>query len=229
MVTTVTGWYTTLLALQQQADAPDANNIVRGYRKKKFKEMLMYVLGEVRAWAISATAVTKKMSLEDLNDLGFALPGQFGGHHDRKAPYDGIAEVNAKVDAMDSILITVDNAENKLGNRTKGSKPENIRIVLYTVADENGEPIEHIINTHSQIQVKVDSKYRGHILFVRAAFLAHPNDLPNFNEPVIVSMPRDVQDNVTISKSELAAKDAELAKQAAELAELKAQMAASKQ
>jgi hypothetical protein len=170
----------------------------------------MYIRG-VRGWAIGATNATKKMSIIDLNDLGFELPEQRGGHKERKAPYEGIAEVNVKVDAMDSILITVDNAENKHSNKTRRSKPKGVAYVIYTVSDANGNEIFRSIDTRTQIQVKLDPKYRGRVLRVNAAFLTHTNDTPNFSMPQTVSMPHGLDDDFQQHATELAAAKAEIA------------------
>jgi hypothetical protein len=171
----------------------DARNSELVIFRRLLGEDVEYALDVVKPDAIGRCGVGA-MDISDLNSLGFLMPNQGKGRHERSGENEIVPETNAKVTAIDTVMVTVDNALDKHGNRTKGSKPKGVKQILIVLQDEKGVEIFNKMFTKTQVYIDIDQKYRGEIILVRAAFLKHVDDTPHFGEPVAVSMPKDIAD-----------------------------------
>jgi hypothetical protein len=163
-------------------------------RDSLFKSTIEYCLHDVKFWALGLLHAGK-ITLDDYHKMGFLVPGETGGTHKRAEETDAKAEVKVRILGPDRIEVIVDQAAEENAAQVKHGKPEGVRyvqIVLYNT--ETGEEIHEEKGTHLRKKVDIPAQYHGKQLGIKAAFLMHVDDKPNFGDGAIFSMPLTTQD-----------------------------------
>jgi hypothetical protein len=180
-----------------------------------------YCLHDVRSWVWEQYRLGI-LTATDVHSLGFYLPGEVGGNHDRVEPTRILPAVKVKVLNADWARVVIDQAAAENAAQVVHGWPDGVRYALIElISTETGEEICHLLTTrlHNDIALPKDS--HGKQFLVRAAFLVHPGDAPKFNEGSTFSMPlttRDLIDSIkNYHSEELDAKDAEIERLRAEL------------
>jgi hypothetical protein len=163
-------------------------------RDSLFKSTIEYCLHDVKFWAfglLHAGVIT----LDDFHKMGFLVPGETAGHHTRAEATDAKAEVKVRILGPDQIEVVVDQAAEENAAKVKHGKPRGvnyIQVVVYTT--DTGEEIHDEKSTHLRKKVNIPAQYHGKQLGIKAAFLMHVEDKPNFGDGALFSMPLTTQD-----------------------------------
>jgi hypothetical protein len=165
-------------------------------RDSLFKVTIEYCLHDVKFWALGLLHAGT-ITLDDYHKMGFLIPGETGGNHDRVEATDAKAEVKVRILGADQIEVIVDQAAEKNAAKVKHGKPHGVhyvQVALFTT--DTGEEIYNEKSTRLRRKIDIPSQYHGKQLGVKAAFLVHVEDKSNFGDGAIFSMPLTTQDLV---------------------------------
>jgi hypothetical protein len=170
----------------------------RAHRNTLLKSAVGYCLMDVKAWAYEQFA-EGVLTVDNVHEMNFLLPSDFGGHHDRAEPTDVIAETKAKVLNADFIDGIVDQATDKNAGPVRHGWPRGIRqaILLLLEADGKTEVLRKM-TTHLHNEIKMPEGSHGKQFMLAAAFLKHVDDEPKFGEFTFFSMPKTAADLAAI-------------------------------
>jgi hypothetical protein len=163
-------------------------------RDSLFKSTIEYCLHDVKFWALGLLHAGK-ITLDDFHKMGFLVPGETAGTHKRAEATDAKAEVKVKILGPNQIETIVDQAAEENAAQVRHAKPKGVHFVqvaLYSA--ETGKEFYNEKGTHLRTKITIPDEYRGKQIGVKAAFLVHVEDKPNFGDGAIFSMPLTTQD-----------------------------------
>jgi hypothetical protein len=163
-------------------------------RDSLFKSTIEYCLHDVKFWAIGLLRAGT-ITLDDFHKMGFLVPGETSGARKRAEATDAKAEVKARILGPGQIEAIVDQAAEENAAKIKHGKPKGVhfvQVVVYTT--DTGEEIYNEKGTRLRRKIDIPVQYHGKQLGIKAAFLVHVEDKPNFGDGAIFSMPRTTQD-----------------------------------
>jgi hypothetical protein len=171
-------------------------------RDSLFKVTIEYCLHDIKFWALGLLHAGK-ITLDDYHKMGFLVPGETGGNHNRSEATDAKAEVKVRILGPNQIEVIVDQAAEENAAQVKHGKPHGVHFietVIYTA--DTGEEIYNEKGTHLRKKVDIPAQYHGKQLGIKAAFLAHVDDKPNFSDGALFSMPLTTQDLIAAFESQ---------------------------
>jgi hypothetical protein len=166
----------------------------RGRRNTLLKSTVGYCLLDVRIWVYQAYKAGA-LTVDDVHDMGFLLPGEHGGDHKRSEPTDVVAEVKATVTNEDFIRVVIDQATGKNAGPVIHGWPTGVKtaVIVITAADGVTEVYRQMTDRlHNDIKMPAGS--HGKQFIIKAAFLKHVNDEPKFGNEPTFSMPLTTED-----------------------------------
>jgi hypothetical protein len=135
------------------------------------------------------------MTADDVHLLGFLLPGETGGYHDRTEATDVTAEVKVKVVNEDFIRAVVDQSAGENAAQVVHGWPAGVKnaLIVITSADRKTEVYRQVTSRlHNDIRMPDGS--HGKQFIIKAAFLKHVDDEPRFGNEPTFSMPLTTED-----------------------------------
>jgi hypothetical protein len=163
-------------------------------RDSLFKSTIEYCLHDVKFWAFGLLHAGT-ITLDDFHKMGFLIPGETSGNHERKGATKAKAEVKVRILGPDQIEVVVDQAAENNAAKVKHGKPHGVKYVEVTLyATDTGEEIYNEKSTQLRRKIDIPSQYHGKQLGIKAAFLVHVEDKPNFGDGALFSMPLTTQD-----------------------------------
>jgi hypothetical protein len=202
-------------------DGGRGSAVDRTNRNELLRTAVRYCLHDVRSWAWEQYRLGV-LKATDVHSLGFFLPGEIGGNHDRVQLTHVLPAVKVKVLNADWVRIVIDQAVDENAAQVVHGWPDGVRYaIIEIISTETNEEVHHLLTMrlHNDIELPKDS--HGKQFLVRASFLVHPGDAPTFHEGTTFSMPlttRDLIDSIkNYHSEELDAKDAEIERLRAEL------------
>ena len=194
MISPLTDNRNKLQTLINRCRTPSGSQSDRTLRSSLLKSTIGYCLLQVRIWAYGAyTAGT--LSADDVHLLGFLLPGESGGRHDRTEPTDITAEVKVKVINEDFIHVVIDQSAGENAALVEHGWPHGVRnaLIVITAADGKTEVYRQFTTRlHNDIHMPEGS--HGKQFIIKASFLKHINDEPRFGNEPTFSMPLTTED-----------------------------------
>jgi hypothetical protein len=124
----------------------------------------------------------------------FAIIGSVGLKAEDLAA-DAKTEVKVRILGPNQIEVIVDQAAEKNAAKIKHGKPHGVhyvQVALYST--EIGEEIYNEKSTQLRKKIDIPAQYHGKQVGIKAAFLVHVEDKPNFGDGAIFSMPLTTQD-----------------------------------
>jgi hypothetical protein len=174
-----------------QSTSASADDRMR--RNALFRSMTDLCLSKVKIWAIAKFS-DGAMSASEVHLLGFLLPGETGGHHGRKEPTDILAEVKVSVINADFIRVIVDQASGDAAKYAHGW-PAGVRYALVVITAVDGHTeVYHRLTSRQRHDVHLPAGSHGKQFVIKAAFLVHVDDEPNFGPGQTFSMPLTTED-----------------------------------
>jgi hypothetical protein len=194
----VTTSRTQLSTLIPKCRSSSASGDDRGLHNFVLKTTVGLCLGPVKAWAY-AQYYANILTLADLHSLGFLLPGETGGRHDRTVATNVVAEVKVSVLSADMIRVTIDQAAGENAALVAHGWPPGVHQALIVITSVDGrEEIyrQHTTRLHNEIEMPEGS--HGKQFIIKAAFLRHVDDRPKFGPQPTFSMPLTTEDLIDI-------------------------------
>ncbi|MDR1414212.1 MAG: hypothetical protein LBI96_00220 [Odoribacteraceae bacterium] len=169
-----------------------AGNITANERHERnslLKATVGFCLHTVRPWVYGEYA-QGNLTVDDVHELGFLLPGETGGNHELTDPTDIMIEVKSQIISGNIVRIIFDQASVKnAGPVLRGWAPGTrmARLVIYAV--DGHTEVVNMMTTHLHNDIVLPEDCHGKQFLVRATFLKHVNDEPRWSNEVTFSMP----------------------------------------
>jgi hypothetical protein len=161
----------------------------RAVRNSLLKSTVGLCLTQVRSW-VYMEYYAGAMTVDDVHVLGFFLPGESGGHQDRKEETDVLAEVKVKIINEDFIRAVVDQATGENPALVVHGWPPGIRHALIVIKEVDGmTEVYRQLTTRLHNDIQMPAGSHGKRFMIRAAFLRHVDDTPRFGPEPLFAMP----------------------------------------
>ncbi|MDR1271042.1 MAG: hypothetical protein LBK82_16125 [Planctomycetaceae bacterium] len=166
----------------------------RELRNALLKSTVGLCLLQVRVWAYGEYTADM-MTADDVHLLGFLLPGETGGRHDRTNVTNITAEVKVKVINEDFIRVVVDQSAGENAAQIAHGWSPGVRYALIVIVAADGKTEvyrQHTTRLHNDIRMPDGS--HGKQFIIKASFLKHVDDEPRFGNEPTFSMPLTTED-----------------------------------
>jgi hypothetical protein len=183
-----------LQELINKCHTPQASAADRELRNTLLKSTVGLCLVQAKIWAYGEFA-NGIMTADDVHLLGFLLPGETGGRHDRTEATDVTAEVKVKIVNEDFIRVVVDQSAGENAAQVVHGWPHGVKnaLIIITSADGKTEVYRQVTSRlHNDIRMPDGS--HGKQFIIKAAFLKHVDDEPRFGNEPTFSMPLTTED-----------------------------------
>jgi hypothetical protein len=166
----------------------------RNLRNSLLKSTVGLCLLQVRVWAYGQF-VAGIMTADDVHRLGFLLPGETGGRHDRTEAIDITAEVKVRVVNEDFIRVVIDQSAGENAAQVMHGWPAGVHqaVIVITAADGKTEVLRQI-TTRLHNDLRMPEGSHGKQFIIKASFLKHIDDAPRFGNEPTFSMPLTTAD-----------------------------------
>jgi hypothetical protein len=166
----------------------------RELRNALLKSTVGLCLLQVKVWAYSEYTAGI-MTADEVHLLGFLLPGESGGHHQRTEPTNVTAEVKVKIINEDFIRVVIDQSAGENAGQVRHGWPPGVKnaLIVITAADGKTEIYRHF-TTHLHNDVRMPDGSHGKQFIIKASFLKHISDEPRFGNEPTFSMPLTTED-----------------------------------
>jgi hypothetical protein len=166
----------------------------RELRNALLKSTVGLCLLQVRVWAYNEY-IANVLTADDVHLLGFLLPGETGGHHDRTEATDVTAEVKVKVINEDFIRVVIDpSAGENAGQVAHGWPPSVKNALIVITADDGKTEVLRQFTTRLHNDIRMPDGSHGKQFIIKASFLKHISDEPRFGSEPTFSMPLTTED-----------------------------------
>jgi hypothetical protein len=173
----------------------------RNHRDSLMKSTVNLCLLEVRIWAFGQFA-NGIMTADDVHLLGFLLPGESRGRHERTGETDVIAQVKVKTINEDFIRVVIDQSSGENSANVAHGWPHGVRNALIVImADDGKTEIFRQMTTRLHNDIRMPEGSHGKIFIIKASFLKHINDKSRFGNEQTFSMPLTTADLVAALNS----------------------------
>jgi hypothetical protein len=158
------------------------------------KDVVDLCLSKIRMWAYGQFA-DGKVTAADIHDMGFLVPGEAAGHHDRAEATDVTAQVKVRVINEDIIRVVIDQSAGENAAEVVHGWPNGVRnaLIVITAADGITE-VFRLFTTRLHNDIQMPEGSRGKQFMIKASFLVHVNDIPRFGAQPTFSMPLTTED-----------------------------------
>jgi hypothetical protein len=189
------GYRDKLQKLNAKCNAGKASPSDRRERSTLLKKTVAYCLRQMKLWAYNQYN-EGYMTIEELHDLHFLLPGETGGYHGRGDVTDEMADVKVKVINMDNMKVIIDQANDENAALVRHGWPKGVRQALIVVLSADGAAeVVRKMTTRLHTRIRMPAGSRGKTFIAKAAFLKHIDDEPQFGslQPTF-TMPQTTED-----------------------------------
>ena len=194
LLTELTGNRDQLQALINKCRTTAASTADRNLRNALLKSTAGICLLQIRVWSY-AQYIGKVLTAEDVHQLGFLLPGESGGHHERTEATDVVAEVAVRIINEDNIRVVIDQSGGENAALVAHGWPHGVKqaLIVITAADGSTEVLRQMTSRlHTDLRMPDGS--HGKQFIIKASFLKHVNDEPRFGNQPTFSMPLTTED-----------------------------------
>jgi hypothetical protein len=183
-----------LRTLIEKCRTHDASQNDRLLRSALLKSTVGLCLQQVRLWIYGAFSVNT-LTAEDVHELGFLLPGETSGRHNRTEATDVHAEVKVSVVSEDIIRVVVDQSAGENAAQVVHGWPAGVKHALIVIYAADGETeVLRTITTRLHNDIQMPEGSRGKLFIIKASFLKHLDDHPRFGNAPTFSMPLTTND-----------------------------------
>ncbi|MDR1681258.1 MAG: hypothetical protein LBS12_05700 [Prevotellaceae bacterium] len=177
---------------------PAASPLDRSHRNVALKQAVGLCLTQIKLWAYGQYAAGV-LTEENIHALGFLLPGENGGNHERVEATNVKAEVKVTVLNEDAIRVVIDQSAGENAALVQHGWPHGVKnaiIVIY--ASDGTTEVVRQLTTRLHTDIYMPRESRGKQFAIKAAFLRHVNDTPLFGSQPTFSMPLNTVDLLAI-------------------------------
>ncbi|MDR1601279.1 MAG: hypothetical protein LBS42_02505 [Tannerella sp.] len=172
----------------------DGSGADRTVRNTLLKTTVGLCLTQAKVWAIGEY-YAGTLTIDDVHLLGFFVPGETSGHHDRKESTIARAEVKISIIDLDYVRIVIDQAATDNAALVVHGWPHGVRQALIVILQADGTTEVHRqYTTHLYNNIFLPKDTRGQLLIAKASFLRHIDDEPHFGVEPTFTMPLSTED-----------------------------------
>jgi hypothetical protein len=194
LLTQLTGNRDRLQVLINRCRTSAGSKADREMRNSLLKSTVGLCLLQARVWAYGAYTAGV-ITADDVHVLGFLLPGESGGRHERTEATDVTAEVKVKVINGDFIRVVVDQSAGENAAQVVHGWPTGVKMALIIIIAADGKTeILRLMTTRLHNDIHMPDGSHGKQFIVKAAFLKHVDDEPRFGNEPTFSMPLTTED-----------------------------------
>jgi hypothetical protein len=187
-----------LRTLVDRCRTTDGSAADRAIRNTLLKSTVGLCLLQVRIWAYAEFAAGV-LTADDVHRLGFLLPGENGGRHNRTEATDITAEVKVSVVNEDVIRVVVDQSAGENAAQVVHGWPHGVKNALIVIYAADGvTEVYRKFTTHLHNEIRMPAGSRGKLFIIKASFLKHIDDEPLFGNAPTFSMPLTTNDLAAI-------------------------------
>ena len=166
----------------------------RELRNTLLKSTVGLCLVQVKIWAYGEFSAGI-MTADDVYLLGFLLPGETGGRHDRTEATDVVAEVKVKVVNEDFIRVVIDQSAGENAAQVVHGWPASVKNALIVITSADGKTeVYRQVTSRLHNDIRMPDGSHGKQFIIKAAFLKHVDDEPRFGNEPTFSMPLTTED-----------------------------------
>jgi hypothetical protein len=166
----------------------------RQVRSSLLKLTVGLCLLQGRSWAYEMYS-TGVLSADDVHLLGFLLPGESGGHHDRAEATTAKPVVKVAVLGADRVRVQLDQSAGENAALVKRGWPPGVKFAMIVICSADGKTeVYRQTTTRLRNDIFLPDGSRGKQFLIKAAFLAHVDDRPDFEDGPTFSMPLTTED-----------------------------------
>jgi hypothetical protein len=166
----------------------------RAVRNTLLKALVAQCLTQIKSWAF-VQHYNGVLTADDVHLLGFLLPGDAAGHHDRKEAVDELAEVKVSVINMDNIRVVIDQSSAENAALVRHGWPQGVhQAVIVIMAADGVTEVHRQMTTRLHTDIQMPAGSHGKQFILKAAFLRHVDDTPKFGNEPTFSMPLTTED-----------------------------------
>ncbi|MDR3350950.1 MAG: hypothetical protein LBN98_04835 [Prevotellaceae bacterium] len=183
-----------LLILINRCHTNQASLTDRAQRNMLLKSTVGLCLLQVKVWAY-ASYTNNTITANDVHLLGFLLPGETGGHHDRTKATNITAEVKVKILDEDHIRVVIDQSVDENAALVAHGWPPGVKNAMIVILASDGKTeVYRQITTRLHNDIQMPEGSRGKQFIIKAAFLKHVDDDPIFGAEPTFFMPLNTED-----------------------------------
>jgi hypothetical protein len=161
----------------------------RTHRNSLMKSTISLCQLQVKIWAYGQFT-SGIMTADDVHLLGFLLPGENRGRHDRSEETDVIAEVKVKIINEDFIRVVIDQSSGENSANVAHGWPHGVHnAVIVIMADDGVTEVIRYMTTRLHNNIRMPEGSHGKLFITKASFFKHINDEPRFGNEPTFSMP----------------------------------------
>jgi hypothetical protein len=194
LLTLLTGNRDLLQTLINKCRTTSASSADRAHRNTLLKSTIDLCLFQVKIWAYGEFAAGT-VTADDVHLLGFLLPGETGGRHERTEATGAVAEVKVTVINEDFIRVVIDQSAGENAAQVAHGWPRGVRNALIVIIAADGKTeIYRQLTTRLHNSIRMPDGSHGKQFIIKAAFLRHVDDEPRFGNEPTFSMPLTTAD-----------------------------------
>ncbi|MDR1455243.1 MAG: hypothetical protein LBJ01_06295 [Tannerella sp.] len=194
LLTPLTDGHNRLQVMINKCRTPQASTADRAQRNALLAFTVGLCLNQVKMWAYGQF-FAGVLTTEDIHLLGFLLPGERGGRHDRTEATNELAEVKVTVINGDFIRAVIDRASGENAALVAHGWPPGVRNALIVIISvKSGKVVYSQMTTHLHNTIRMPEGSHGEQFVIKAAFLRHVDDEPRFGNEPTFTMPRTTED-----------------------------------
>ncbi|MDR1403120.1 MAG: hypothetical protein LBJ60_05395 [Tannerellaceae bacterium] len=184
-----------LKELVTKCHTADGSTSDRARRNTLLKHTVGFCLVKIKGWAIGQHAIDE-LTAHDVHLMGFLLPGETGGRHDRAEMTHARPEVKVSVINEDLIRVVIDQSSGENAALVTHGWPAGVRHALIVITGAaDGKEAYRRMTTRLHNDVFLTAAH-GKQFIIKAAFLRHIDDEPVFGNQLAFSMPLTTEDLV---------------------------------
>ena len=166
----------------------------RNLRNALLKSTVGFCMLQIKTWAY-AQYIGGVLTADDVHQLGFLLPGESGGHHERTEATDVVAEVAVRVINEDNIRVVIDQSGGENAALVAHGWPHGVKqaLIVITAADGKTEVLRKM-TTRLHNDIRMPDGSHGKQFIIKASFLKHVDDEPRFGNQPTFSLPLTTED-----------------------------------
>ena len=222
----LTGNHSQLQMLVNKCRTNAASSEDRTLRNSLLKSTVKLCLLQVKIWACAQFSAGI-LTADDVHLLGFRLPGETGGRHERTEATDIVAKIKVKVINEDNIRVVIDQSSGENAAQVVRGWPAGVRYAQIVITASDGKTeVYNKLTTRLHTNICMPEGSHGKQFIIKASFLKHIDDKPRFGNEPTFSMPLTTSDLVSTINSqhheEVEAQQNELERQRQELERMQA-------
>ncbi|MDR1259040.1 MAG: hypothetical protein LBK65_07180 [Tannerellaceae bacterium] len=188
--------YDQLDVLVKKCRTISASQFERQQRNTLLKSTVGLCLDQIRLWAYGERP-SGAMTDDDIHSLGFLLPGENGGRHERVEATDVVPEVKVTIVSADFIRVVIDQAAGENAAQVVHGWPTGVSIARIVITSSDGKTVVYDkMTSHLHNDIRMPEGSHGKQFMIKASFLRHVDDESRFGAEPTFSMPLATEDLV---------------------------------